>query len=338
MINSKKLKRGHFILFFATLVALVIVFFTVNVTIFASDFARLDEALPRNVDAKSIAPVFDFDGDGALPASGISRSGEQNQGLKPTGKVGGDCRSDNFLDESNTMHRYASIVSEGSTYCGHFYALYFEKDQTQTGIYSGHRHDWEYVAIWTKDGKVTHGSYSAHGKLNTESAENIPSENGHLKFVYHKEGASTHAMRFAKKDEVAENPYGKFVTPEIASWYTFHGDNVDNAKMRDLMNNFDYGSANFPNTDRAFLDSLNNFKPSEYPTFTKESTAESIEESNEEGSEINDKEIDKWEAGKDYKKDNLVLHEGKHYVCILDHFSQQSAPPDYSNTLWKITE
>jgi hypothetical protein len=242
-----------------------------SLQVFAEDFEFLDEALPNNVDAKTIAPVFDFDGDGALPAAGISRLGEQNAGLDTTGLITGDCRSSNFLDESNTLHRYASITSNGSTYCGHFYALYFEKDQIFDYLGGGHRHDWEYVAIWTKDGVITHGSYSAHGDLYTDEAENIPSENGHLKFVYHKDGLSTHCFRFAKTNEEAENPYGEFVTPAITSWYSIYGDGISNSKMRELLNTYDYGSATIPNKDSRFLTNLNEFKPSSYPVFTSDS-------------------------------------------------------------------
>ena len=95
----------------------------------ADDFFRLDEALPANVDIRATYPVFDFDTDGCLPSAGISRLGQQNGGLNPSGSITGGCRSGSFLDTSNTLHRHACIVSGGDTYCGHFYALYFLKDQ-----------------------------------------------------------------------------------------------------------------------------------------------------------------------------------------------------------------
>lgn len=235
----------------------------------ASDFPRLDAALPAGVDAVSIAPVFDFDGDSCFPAAGISRSGQQNGGLNPTGSLTGGCRTGNFLDESNTVHRYACQESNGATYCGHFYSLYFEKDQIIAGIKSGHRHDWEYAAVWTINGEVTHGSYSAHGDLTTASASQLGFQDGHLKIVYHKDGALTHALRFASANETAENPYGTFVTPAITSWYNFSGDGQNNLVMRTLLNNFDYGSANLPVRDSSFLGSLNSFKPAGYPVFTQ---------------------------------------------------------------------
>jgi len=234
---------------------------------YANDFPRLDEALPLTIDISSNDPVFDFDTDGCLPSAGISRSGQQNGGLKPTGSITGGCRASNFLDLSNTLHRHACVTSGPDTYCGHFYALYFLKDQVSV-LGGGHRHDWEHAAIWTRNGVVTHGSYSAHGALITAAAAALPLENGHLKIVYHKDGVGTHAMRFAKPGEVAENSYGRFVTPTIVSWYTMRGDGVSNQQMRNDLNAFDYGSAIIPLKDSNFLTNLNTYRPAGYPEFT----------------------------------------------------------------------
>ncbi|WP_233402858.1 NPP1 family protein [Marinomonas transparens] len=234
----------------------------------ASDFVSLQQALPTQVDALSIAPVFDFDSDSCLPAAGISQTGDRNGGQKPTGSLTGACRSPNFLEQSNTLHRYACKHANGINYCGHFYALYFEKDQLLAGIESGHRHDWEYVAVWTEDGTVTHGSYSAHGDLTTQPAAELSFEEGHLQIVYHKEGVGSHALRFAKTAEQAENPYGRFVTPTIISWYEFAGEGWNNLVMRTLLDGYDYGSANLPTRESSFLGNLNEFKPATYPDFS----------------------------------------------------------------------
>jgi Necrosis inducing protein (NPP1) len=242
----------------------------------ADNFAKLDQALPSEVDINANYPVFDFDGDGCLPSAGISRTGVQNGGLKTSGSITGGCRARYFLDTSNTLHRYACVKSDGDTYCGHFYALYFLKDQKAAGC-CGHRHDWEHAAIWTTNGAVTHGGYSAHGHLYNAEANALPMQNGHMKIVYHKDGAETHAMRFAKNGEVAENPYKDdvFVTPAIISWYTLKGDGVTNEQMRNKLNSFNYGSATIPMKDSNFLANLNKYKPSSYPQFTKASVEES---------------------------------------------------------------
>ena len=133
----------------------------------AADFPALDAAIPINSNAAKYAPVFDFDGDGCLPSAGISRGGDQNPGLNPSGALNGNCYGVNpdhyFLPTSNTFHRYACIESNGINYCGHFYALYFEKDQWGLLPGSGHRHDWEHIAVWTMNGTITHVGASAHG-------------------------------------------------------------------------------------------------------------------------------------------------------------------------------
>lgn len=234
----------------------------------AADFAKLDEALPTNGIINNLEPVFDFDGDGCLPSAGISRLGEKNPGLKTSGKITGDCRSGNFLLTSNTLHRYVCKTTSGNQYCAHFYALYFEKDQLFDYFGGGHRHDWEHAAVWTKNGVVTHGSYSAHGDLFTKPASELPFQGKHLKIVYHKDGITTHALRFAKSNEVAENPYGAFLTPTITSWYQLTGDGLNNQAMRNRLNSYDYGSATIPMKDSNFLNNVNSNLPSGYPSFS----------------------------------------------------------------------
>ncbi len=40
-----------------------------------SDFTKLDKAIPKDALVSTLAPVFDFDGDGCFPSAGISRNG-----------------------------------------------------------------------------------------------------------------------------------------------------------------------------------------------------------------------------------------------------------------------
>jgi hypothetical protein len=245
----------------------ILLFFpTMLSSVQASNFPKLDEAIPESF-VSTLAPVFDFDGDSCYPSAGISRSGERNSGLKASGSITGECRKSNFLNYSNTLHRYACVNKNSSKYCGHFYALYFLKDDVISGVdisgipHTEHRHDWEYAAIWTKNGMITHGGVSSHGKLQNRSFSSLPLENGHMKVVYHKDDIRTHAMRFAGSRERAENSYRRFVTPTLISWYSL------NHRMRTLLNSFDYGSASIPLKDGKFLYNLNKFKPSNYPTF-----------------------------------------------------------------------
>ena len=234
----------------------------------AEDFPKLDEAIPGDF-VSTLAPVFDFEPDGCLPSAGISREGEQNEGLDTAGSITLDCYYYYFLDTSNTLHRHECISKNGSEYCGDFYALYFEKDDCDAIVPGcGHRHDWEYAAVWTIDGNITHGSCSAHGVLGTRALADLPiDENGHMKIVYHQDGMYTHALRFAAIGERAKNPYGRFVTPTLISWDNLIGDGICNDEMREKLNSFDYGSATIPLKDSNFWFNLIRFKPSSYPNF-----------------------------------------------------------------------
>lgn len=234
----------------------------------ADHFPSLRVSIPANLVA-DVAPVFDFDSDSCLPSAGISRTGAQNPGAGLSLSNTAGCREVNFLETSNTLHRYACAPMADSMYCGHFYALYFLKDQTGFPLAPGHTHDWEYAAIWTKNGSITHVSASAHGNLKTRPISQVPIEvrdgKVHAKIVYHQDGGLTHALRFADPGEEAENPYGRFVTPTLISWFELVGDGVSNEVMRGRLNTFDYGAAAIPMKDINFYNNLNRFKPSDFP-------------------------------------------------------------------------
>jgi hypothetical protein len=221
-----------------------------------AELAALDIALPALVDISTTHPVFDFDGDGCLPSAGIGREGQQNQGLDTGGGLTENCRKSDFLKTSNTLHRYVCTTVSTDEFCSHYYALYFIKDQTVDGLGGGHKNDWENAAVWTKNGNVTHGSYSAHGNLYTKSVNELPLEQGHLKIVYHKDGGLTHAP--------------------ITSWYTLTGDNVSNQIMRDKLNTYNYGSASIAMKNSNFLNTVNSDRPSGYPQFTQQDIESSL--------------------------------------------------------------
>lgn len=250
-----------------------IYFLLLNTTILpvhSEVFTHLEQALPTKVNIKGQEPMFDFDNDSCYPSTGISKYGQQNRGLNVTGGITTGCRAKDFLGSSNTLHRYACIDSQGNSYCGHFYSLYFEKDQVAAfSDLFGHRHDWEHVAIWTKNGVITHASYSAHGKLITKPITLTAREGDHVKFVYHKDGLGTHAFRFARQSETAENDYGYWVTPIITTWSQMKGNGISNSSMRQLLNDFDYGKATIPMKYVNFMTNLNKGKPYGYPLFTK---------------------------------------------------------------------
>lgn len=251
----------------------------------AHDFPALDEAIPGpeafpGPSVAELAPVFDFDTDRCLPSAGISRDGQTNGGLEPTGSLTGQCRSTNFLETSNTIHRYqCEENADGEIFCAHVFGLYFEKDQRTAGAWgvSGHRHDWEMAVVWTTNGEITHGSVSAHGGLSTRSRDDLPlyfegpgDEVGQMMVVYHKDG--TGAFRFAKSVEESgaegpENPYDEWVTPPITSWYELDGDRLSNYEMRGLLDGRFWGGTNMPAREDYFYDKIRGNRPEGYPYF-----------------------------------------------------------------------
>jgi len=254
---------------------------TASFSVLSGDFQALDEAYQGIAESNVVsqisnyAPVFDFDGDSCLPSAAISRNGSKNGGLKTSGSQTGDCRSSNFLDLSNTYHRWVSKSSNGSVYTAHVYDLYFEKDQTSFGFLGGgadgHRHDVETVIMYFTNNTPTHMAVSAHGDYTLKAWGDVDKVGTHPKVVYHQEGGLTHAFRFAS-DSTAENPYGQWVTPAIVSWYEMLGDGISNTAMRTNINDFDYGSASFKFKDGSFTRTINKSDalPAGYPGFTSD--------------------------------------------------------------------
>ncbi|MFJ5305337.1 NPP1 family protein [Streptomyces sp. NPDC088350] len=209
--------------------------------------------LPENATSfqKYFEPEYDYDTDSCYPAAAIDPSGNLNGGLKPTGSITGQCRS-GHLGNANTYSR----AKCNNGWCGIIYASYFEKDEASPGI--GHRHDWESIVVWAKVGADTPSylSASAHGGFDTEAVADVPMDAQRVQVVYHKDGLSTHAFRFAKWGETPENDTGAWHQENLLTF-----DNLA-TNLHDILNASDWGSANFPLQDSRFDDQLNTAKPS----------------------------------------------------------------------------
>ncbi|GAB3940797.1 NPP1 family protein [Kribbella albertanoniae] len=204
----------------------------------------------------SYQPYFDYDTDGCLPVAAIDNSGKLNGGLDDSGPVTGQCRS-NHLGKANTYAR--SKCNNG--WCAIIYALYFEKDMSCAGCTpTSHRHDWEGVVMWVPQDMSTPGfvSVSRHGQYETRSWNNVPNKSGlRVRAVYHKDGGSTHIMRFAGAGEQAEAwGNGGWDEPALLSWTNLRTD------LRDKLNSASWGEANFPLKDDRFPTELSRAKPS----------------------------------------------------------------------------
>jgi hypothetical protein len=122
--------------------------------------------------------------------------------------------------------------------------------------------------VWTKDGKLTHASFSAHGGVTTKAKKELDFDDGMgdtVKAVYHKDGIRTHSFRPAKTDERAENELGKWVTPILVEWGQMKSDTVSNDQLRKKFNEHDFGKANCSFNDKNFSNEIAKNPPKDYP-------------------------------------------------------------------------
>lgn len=245
-------------------------------------------------DIQKYAPALDFRENHCYPSSGIDLFGKISPGLELGGDTTDFCTTHNdFRKTTRVLHRTACMEDNNIEYCAVMYAVYFQKDPVSTvfGVspWGGHKHDWEYILLWSKDGTITDACASAHGGAECKSAEELDWEGTHPKFVYHVGGiASTHSFRFATTNESSDLPKGEWFVPSVVTWQNiigrqprgdFNGNPaemqyqpiISNADMIQRLESADYGEALLPLKDSgdAFWNYLNNEdnKPSCYPEF-----------------------------------------------------------------------
>ncbi|KAL4722186.1 hypothetical protein ACLX1H_010962 [Fusarium chlamydosporum] len=119
--------------------------------------------LPESASALELEyqPLVDFDMDGCYNTAAIDPSGRTNPGKGATASPQGRCRDKVQLENANVHSR--SRCNNG--YCAIMYEYYFEKDQSiGFSFLAGHRHDWENVVMFIKDGKIVRVAPAWHGK------------------------------------------------------------------------------------------------------------------------------------------------------------------------------
>lgn len=205
-------------------------------------------------------PYFDYDSNSCFPVAAVDASGRLNGGLNNSGSVTGGCRT-GHLGRANT---YTRMWCKNG-WCAFIYALYFEKDQAGPGTDAvGHRHDWESVVVFVKQGeeRPRYLAASRHGQYSTHRINEVPMDGNHVKIVYHKDGTITHTFRFAKwgEDTEAWGRGNKWDTPTL----------VDILKMeptpRNALWSSRWGKANLP-LGASFADNLNKARPAEVPAW-----------------------------------------------------------------------
>lgn len=184
----------------------------------------------------------------------IGTDGTLNPGRDPCDQMDGPsagCREPGDLDNNNVYAR--TRCNNG--WCAYMYAYYMQVDARE--LCGGHRHDWEHVVVWVEGEDVRYVSAGAHAGYDVRKIEDVLLDNGHPKIVYHKDGTSTHAMRFAKEedDNPVENARGAWFYGAVVSYYGF-----PTAELRDKMCAQDWGKGHIDFIDVSFSSALDSAK------------------------------------------------------------------------------
>ncbi|MGW4796216.1 NPP1 family protein [Nonomuraea sp. NPDC004297] len=213
-------------------------------------------------------PALDFDTDSCYNVPAIWANGKINPGLPVNaGTLTSDCRNRNRLGATNVYSR----AKCNNGWCAYMYAYYFQKDMSANPVYnpltgltngSGHRHDWEHIIVWVHEQKAHYVSVSQHTGYELHIAPELPWMASHPKIVYHKDGPSTHAFRFAKLgggDEPPENHQGRWQLGRLIGWKNYP------AGTRAKLVGADFGAATFKLVNGRFADALAKAKPAAIP-------------------------------------------------------------------------
>ena len=197
------------------------------------------KALPQSATEDDLKwqPVLDFDTDGCYNVPAIDKDGNLVEGLTNEWVgLASDCRDKSDLENNNVYSRQRC----NSGWCVYLYGYYFEKDVAVPYFKDpGHRHDWEHIAVWVKDGEgAQYVAVSQHGGYSVRPAGEVRWEGNRPKVVYHKDGVSTHCFRFADEaDDDIENHLGEWFRGDLVSYNGFPG------STREKLFAHDFGSA-----------------------------------------------------------------------------------------------
>ncbi|KAK4040426.1 necrosis inducing protein-domain-containing protein [Parachaetomium inaequale] len=198
-------------------------------------------------------PLVDFDTDSCYNVPAMDAQGTASSGLEPSSSVG-PCRPRSALDRGGSNVYVRGRCNRG--WCALVFAYYFQMDWAWGWPFSSynHRHDWEHVVVWAKQGQVRSVSVSCHGdyescvagddRLRFGSTPNefpYPSPGPapaamHPKVVFHKDGVRTHCFRFAKDSddyEGQENDRGVWIRSGLVGMLMMPTDWVEKLRSHD---------------------------------------------------------------------------------------------------------
>ncbi|KAG6042468.1 hypothetical protein E4U39_005896 [Claviceps sp. Clav50 group G5] len=207
---------------------------------------HVPKALPQSTssDAMHYQPVLDYSTHSCYNVPAIDAEGKVASGLRSSYQtnLSGGCRKKEHLDNQNVYVR--SRCNNG--WCAYMYEHYFEKDvglEHVAGIGSGHRHEWENAVVVVKDGEgfprlvaaSVHDGYIR--RMPRKQVRRVRFQGAHVKLVYHKTGAGTHAFRFGKLlDENIKNDKHKWVRGALVDWNGFPSFELRDRMVRAFVN------------------------------------------------------------------------------------------------------
>ena len=130
---------------------------------------------------------------GCQPYAAVQDDGSYSAGIKATGSETGACMGNG---SGQTIVRSRC---EDSGICAYMYALYFPKDQGMVaGVATpgvGHRHEWENVVVWVRDGAVAAVSFSQHHGYEIKPVDQVTMRGSAVSVQYGTGGDTTHSFR-----------------------------------------------------------------------------------------------------------------------------------------------
>ena len=178
---------------------------------------------------------------GCQPFSAVDDAGNYNAGLKDAGSHNGGCSSS---PSAITYSRAKCVRRSGSNWCGYMYVYYMPKDNGVPVPSFGHRHDFEEIVVWVRDGNIIGASYSAHGDYIYDNNPYL--SNGRVNAQYEINGV-THSM-----GRISNNRRGRGTVYQNARWNNL----TSNAKQA-LNDTSNFPTAVFAARNDNFSDKLN---------------------------------------------------------------------------------
>ncbi len=185
---------------------------------------------------------------GCKPFAAVDDNGNYNGGLKDSGSHNGSCGS------STTGQAYGRAKCK-SGFCGYMFVYYMPKDNGFPFPSIGHRHDFEEIVVWTKNGEIIGAAFSEHGDYSYHTNPHI--SDGRVNVAYDLNGF-THSMVKIKNSDK-----NKGTVWPVASW-----SKMTSAAKQALNDGSNFPNAVFAAKDSNFVDKLNEARiPSVTVTF-----------------------------------------------------------------------